>query len=140
MTTASALIDALATNLGAASTLGSANVSTDYNVMETSSACCAVIGWSDVTSVPITFGGEFATGWTCLIEGFVKDNNDPKLMMKNINKFFQTMKDSIESDTSMQGEIEAITEIRINRRPGEAYTVSGHTWLPITIEVDFLEL
>lgn len=113
------------------------NVSTDYYVLETSSACCAVIGWQDRDYLPATFGTPMAGGITniVLVEGFIRVTNNPSSNMAQNAGFADELMSSLTSDDTLQSSIDTIQRIHAFRRSNEAVSAGGETWLPMYLEV-----
>lgn len=134
--TASAITDAIITNLTATSVMGIKSACTNYKVVETS-VCTAVVGWQAHASFPIAMGGGKERQWTHVIELFIKDRStDPAGTMNKTIQLVDKVVASLESDDTLQGTVDTIMEIRGGRTPGEALSVGGNTWLPMTIEID----
>jgi len=138
---ASGMIDGIITNLCAASVLGASGASTDYYVLETTSACCAVVGWINDEFVPQTFGAPMEGGktHTILIQGYIRDNNDPVAIMKNNAGFIDLLMDSLISDSTLQDSINVVRRIFSTRNPDEMVSAGGLTWIPTNIEVTGFE-
>jgi hypothetical protein len=135
-TTASAIKDAAITNLSAASVIGGEQVSTNYSVMESTAACCAVVNVIGFVSNPMTFGNNRRGTATLLIEAKLKDTGDPVSLMNNTHSFMDKIIASLESDDTLQGTVEGIERIEATRDPNIAETIGGATWLPIDITVE----
>lgn len=136
--TASAIKDAFLTNLGAASVLGSQNVSTTYDVMETTSACCCIVSWQDYQNTAMTFGNQRNEIWAFLLEAKVKDLGDPHQLTLNTFTVIDKIISTLKTDDTLQGTAMGIGRVTANRVPGEAETVGGATWLPIDVIVEVL--
>jgi hypothetical protein len=136
---ASAIADGIITNLNAASVLGSGGASKNYEVMELTSGCCAVVGWTGGVSTPVTFGTPAQRGWTHTIEAYIKDTGDHPAVMKNNFALVDKLIATIESDLSLQGTVQIVSEVRARRTPGEAVSLGGMTWYPMVVELDSTE-
>ena len=76
---------------------------------------------------------------TILIQGYIRDNNDPVSIMKNNAGFADLLVDSLISDSTLQDSIETIRRIVAIRNPDEMASAGGLTWIPINIEVTGFE-
>ena len=136
--TASAIKDALITNLSAASVFGSANVSTTYEVLEMTSACCCVVSWQGYENRAMTFGNQRTEVWTFLLEAKVKDLGDPYQLTLNTFTVIDKLIATLKADDTLQGTAMGLGRVEANRTPGEAETVGGATWLPIDTLVEVM--
>ena len=136
---ASAMIDGILTNLNSSSVLGASGASTDYFVLETTSACCAVVGWQNIEYRPITFGTDGGTTHTILVEGFIRDNNDPAKLMRDSAGFADLVVNSLGSDDTLQGSIDIVQRVFARKNAGEVVSAGGLTWMPIYVEIDGFE-
>ncbi len=141
---ASAIQDALVTTLSAASVFGSGNVSTNFRVLESSSACACVVGWMGVENVPDTYGmgGEnhSKTLWTFSTRIYLKDvGSAVELMDDHVPAVIDKLVSAMRDDDTVQGTAEQVVAIRADRDPDIAFTVGGATWLMIDGEVDIEE-
>lgn len=133
---ASSVYEGIRDNLTAASVMGACTVSTNYSVLDTTSGCCAVVGWTEGISVPVTMGTDKQEGWTHIVEVFLRSGNDPISVMDNVIKLADKVMASLREDDTLQGNAEMLLEIRANRTPNETLIVDGQGWLPIRFEVD----
>jgi hypothetical protein len=135
MTTASALKDAFLTNLSAASVLGPGQVSTNYSVLESTSACCCVVAFRQYTGTAMAFGNPQNRLWQFSLELFLKDTGDPVTLMNQpfaiVDKVIATLK----SDDTLQGQANGIASVEANMEPGFTLDVGGATWIPIDMTV-----
>lgn len=138
MTTASALKDALITNLSAASVFGAGQVAITYDVMESTSGCCCIVNWQELQSESMTFGNNRREIWTFLLEAKVKDLGDPFQLTANTFAVIDKIVATFKTDDRLQGEAQGIGRLAANRVPGEAETIGGATWLPVDVLVEVL--
>lgn len=139
MTTASAIKDALITNLGAASVFGSNQVATHYHVMEQTSACCCVIRWAGYNNEAMTFGNNRTAQWDFVAEIKLKDTGDPYSLMNNSFGLIDTVISSLKSDDTLQGQCKAIGAVSATRaEPGTFDEAGGAMWLPIDVNIEVL--
>lgn len=138
MTTASALKDALITNLSAASVFGPGQVANTYDVMELTSGCCCIVNWQDYQNEAMTFGNNRREAWTFLLEAKVKDQGDPFQLTENTFTVIDRIIATLKTDDTLQGEAKGIGQVAANRVPGEAETIGGMTWLPVDVLVEIL--
>ena len=138
---ASAMIDGIITNLTSTSVLGASGASTDYFVLETTSACCAVVGWQTVNYIPDTFGDPMSGGKVTIveIEGFIREKNNPAEIMRDSAGFADLLTNTLISDDTLQNSIDTIRRVSARRNSGEVASAGGLTWLPIYIEVEGFE-
>jgi len=138
---ASAMLDGILDNLNSSSVLGASGASTDYYVLETTSACCAVVSWQSIDINPITFGEPMGDGTlhTMLIEGFVRDNNDPVQLMKDSAGLADLLTATLKSDNTLQGTIDSTMKITARKNLHELASAGGLTWSPIYIEIEGFE-
>jgi len=139
--TASGILDGIITNITATSVMGANSACTAYDVLESTSVCCGVVGWQAHLSAPITMGTNKERKWTHVIELFIKDQSeDPTGTMNKVTQLIDKVVSSLESDDTVQGTVDTVMEIRAGRSIGEALSVGGATWLPSIIEIDTLSL
>lgn len=138
---ASAMIDGIITNLTSTSVLGSGGADTNYFILETTSACCAVVGWQNINYMPERFGTPMTGGIThvVMVEGYMRDENNPTDLMQQSAGFADLLVNSLISDDTLQGSIATINRISARRNPYEAVSSGGLTWLPIYVEVEGYE-
>jgi len=135
-TSSSAVRVAGITNLSAASCIGPNQVSNNYAVMESTSACCAIVNTVGFVSNAMTFGNQREGTATLLIEAKVKDTGDAESAMSNVDALVDKIFASLESDDTLQGIVKSINRIEATRDPRIAEIVGGMTWLPIDITVE----
>ncbi len=136
---ASAIIDGIITSLGAASVFGSNNVSKNYKVLESSSACCCVVNWTGYNHVVTQFGGGGNRTWTFSLEVYSKDTGNASATIDKTILCIDKVAKAFEHDQTIQGTCEKINRITGSRRPGEAMIVGGFTWLPMPMSIEVLE-
>lgn len=138
---ASAIADALETMLSAASVFGDGNVTIgDYKVLETTSACCAVIEWSAYDSEATAFGGgNRERAWIHQVAAFVKDRGNPVALAAGVLSTVDMVIDCLDADDSLQGTVESVDGVRASRDLREALTVGGMAWLPVFIDIETTE-
>ena len=138
---ASGMIDGVITNLEAASVIGASYVTTDYAILEKTSGCCAVVGWEEIEYDPIGFGDSTLKGIvnTILVEGYIRQTNNPAENMKQNSGFADKIVLSISSDDTLQGSVDMVRHIRAYRRPDELVVAGGVTWIPIYVQIDGFE-
>ena len=134
------VVNALVTNLSAASVLGSAAVGKDYSILERSQGPCAVVfGMSEMISLPLSFGGERERRWTYLVQMFIKDTGSASAVMDVHHTHTPLIVRSLETDQTLQGTVQRVDQIRASRTPGEALQVGAVTVFPIDVEVDVID-
>ena len=136
---ASNVIQGLIDSLSAASALGACNISSDYQVMERASGCCAIVSWMGLNATETAFGGQEDYDWTFLVEGFVKDTGNINRTMTNTILFIDVVASALSNDRTIQGTVDKINAIRASRVPGVALQSQSITYLPINIEIDVTE-
>ena len=135
------VVNALVTNLSAASAVGSGRVGKDYSIIETSQYPVSVVGWLHTRSLPATFGGGGRDKyWTFVVETFIKDTGSSSAIMDYFLTMSNSIMDSIENDPTLQGTVDQINEIRASRELGEAFLTGGATLYPFVVELDVYEL
>lgn len=135
-TTASAIRDGVTTNLTAASVIGSGQVSTNYSVMESTSACCAVVNVINFVSEAMTFGNTRRGTVTILAELKLKDTGDHVTLMNNVPGLIDKVVGSLESDDTLQGTVDAIDRIEANWDPRIGEEIGGIVWIPVDLTVE----
>lgn len=133
---ASAIARGLINNLSAASVIGGCAVSTNYEVLETSSGCCAVVTWTDIISVPISFGMDTAEDYAHYLEIYIRDEGNSTTTMNNVYALADKVVNSIISDQTIQGTVSMVSRIQGARRPHEAIEIGGQFWIPFYITVE----
>lgn len=132
-------INAIVTNLSAASCLGANSVGKDYSVLETSNMS-AVVGVIAVRSVPATFQGqEIDFGVTYAIEGFVKDTGSASALMDGVPDAMHKIISSLNTDLELQGTVKQITDIRADRSAESIVNIGTAIYLTFRVEVDVLD-
>jgi hypothetical protein len=140
---ASAIADAIVTNLSAASVFGAGGVSkSSYRVLESMSGSCAVVSFADMMARPVTFGSprKFDSDWTLEVTIFIKDTGDPSALLNKVFTATDGTLASLRSDDTLQGTSDGIVQISGGFEPGRAVETGGFTWLPVTFRVVVREL
>lgn len=139
---ASAICDALATMLSAASAFGSGNADSHYGILESSSGSAVVIQWASLTSRVDQFGrASHERMWTIALDMFNKDTGDP-IAVGNRNKAcIDTLVTCLEGDDTIQGTGEWTGIIRANRPlpPEGIFEAGGANWFRIDTQIDVVE-
>jgi hypothetical protein len=133
MASASAIRDGCITNLLAASVIGPGQVSPNYAVMESTSACCGVVNVTGFVSEAMTFGNNREGTATILAELKLKDTGDPVSLIANVPGFIDKVIASLESDDTLQGTVKAIDRIEASWDPHVVETLGSVSWLPVDV-------
>ena len=133
------IVNAIVTNLSAASVLGSGRAAKDYSVIETTQEPTAVIGFRSMAGQRDTFGGLDSAAWVYRAEVFFKDKGSSSALMDAIVTTSGKVYDSLRSDDTLQGTVEQIFAIRAERTPGEAFQTGTVTLYKVDFEIDVLE-
>ena len=133
------IVNAIVTNLSAASVLGSGRASKDYSVIETTQEPTAIVGFRAMAGQRDTFGGLDSAGWVYLAEVIFKDKGSASSLMDSIITMSGKIYDSLRSDDTLQGTVEEIIAIRAERTPGEAFQTGTAALYKVDFEIDVLE-
>ncbi len=131
----SAILDGLLANLKAASVFGENQVSTDYAVMESTAACCAVVSFTGFSASANTFGNEWAGAYSFAVDVKLKDTGDPTLLPRKILEVLDMVMASLQSDDTLQGTATGLDRVEVNRTPGDVEIAGGATWIPVDMQL-----
>lgn len=137
-TTASAIKDGFVTTLSAASVLGSEQVSTNYAVMESTSACCCVVSFTGYENTAMTFGNDREEAWMFYLQGYLKDTGNPITLKNNVFAFTDKIIRALKDDDTVQGTAKGLGRVLISHDPEVAFVAGGATWLPVEFSVEVL--
>jgi len=131
------MVSGILTILNSASVLGASQADENYDIMEFTSACCAVVTWTDIEDVPNSFGDPMGSGQETgvLIETFIRDVNDPTKAMRDNPDLIDKVINALKSDSTLQGSVDVLRAISATRTPQEVVSIFGHTWIPTRIKV-----
>lgn len=135
LSTASAINQAFLTNLSAASVFGEGQVSNDYGVMESTSACCCVVNPIGYLWEAMTFGNNRKNTWQWLLEVKVKDQGDPGQLNRNAIAITDKVLLTLQSDDSLQDTVMGIGAVEMSQDLRELEEIQGHAWRPVNITV-----
>lgn len=133
--TASAINQAFLDNLSAASVFGSGQVSNDYGVMESTSACCCIVNPVGYTWEAMTFGNNRRNTWQWLLEVKVKDQSDPGQLNRNAIAITDKVLGTLQSDDDLQETIKGIGAVEMSQDLKILEEVSGFVWRNIDVTV-----
>ncbi|MFA6016436.1 MAG: hypothetical protein WC742_15365 [Gallionellaceae bacterium] len=140
---ASAIADGIITNLSAASVFGTGRVSkTSYQILESSACQAAMVHWTRLRSTPSAFGNprDRERTWNFNIECFLRDTGDPIQLKTRIWSLTDTVIASLESDDTLQGTCDSLSEIAGTHDPKSGLDVGGARWLTMDFNVEVTEL
>jgi hypothetical protein len=137
MASASAIADGILANIGAASVLGSVNVSKNsYQVLESAACAAAVVSWLDFQSQPAQYGGFDARDiWRFSADIYIRDTGNPIHLLNYTFTLPQLVLDSLKSDPTLQGTVILINSIAGQNSPGDVYTKGSHTWIKVPLVI-----
>ena len=135
LSTASAINQAFLDNLSAASVFGEGQVSNDYGVMESTSACCCVVNPIGYLWEAMTFGNNRKNTWQWLLEVKVKDQGDPGQLNRNAIAITDKVLLTLQSDDSLQDTIQGIGAVEMSQNLRELETVGSFSWRAIDVTV-----
>jgi hypothetical protein len=133
--TASAINEAWLTNLSAASVFGEGQVSNDYGVMESTSACCCIVNPVGYVWEAMTFGNNRRNAWQWLLEVKVKDQGDSGQLNRNAIAITDKVLATLQSDDELQGTVREIGAVEMSRDPKVLEEIQGHVWQAVDITV-----
>lgn len=133
--TASAINQAFLDNLSSASVFGSGQVSNDYGVMESTSACCCIVNPVGYTWEVQTFGNNRKIEWQWLLEVKVKDQGDPGQLNRSAIAITDKVLATLQSDDSLQDTIAGIGAVEMSQTLRELETVGSFSWRAIDVTV-----
>lgn len=136
MSTASAIKDGFVTGLSAASVIGPEQVSTNYAVLESTSACCCVVSLTEYENEAMTFGNNREEVWTFFLQGYLKDTGNPITLKNNVFAFTDKIIAYLKSDDTIQGTANGLGRVTAIHDPEVALIVGGQTWLPVEFSVE----
>lgn len=136
LSTASAINDAFLTTLSAGSVLGNGQVSNDYGVMESTSACCCVVSWTNYRNEAMTFGNNRKPTWQFLLELKIKDQSDPAALNRNAIAAISNIITALQNDDTLQGTARGIGAVEATKDNTVVEEVNGMAWRPINITVE----
>lgn len=128
---ASDISDSLVTNLGAASVFGSTQVATHFQILESTSACCAVVGFVGLVDSPYTFGNGRKTEYTHFIKLYVKDTSgNARTIQADLQGMVDKAACSLRVDRILQGaaSIREVNEFSFTHDVETAFEAGGATW------------
>lgn len=127
------VMNGIKTNLSAASCLGN-NVGFDFGIIDVADQWCAIIEWTDMDEAPAAYGGVKAIEAAFLINGYVRVPSDVTDALPKTACFLDLVRNSLNSDETLQGTVEMMSLTRAKRQTGLTVTVdNGQNWLPIEI-------
>lgn len=128
---ASDISDSLVTNLGAASVFGSNQVATHFQILEQTSACCAVVGFVGLVDSPDRFGNARETVYTHFIKLYVKDTSgNAQTIQTQLQGMVDKAACSLRVDRTLQGDadIREVNEFSFTHDVETAFEAGGATW------------
>jgi len=139
---ACAISQGLINNLSATSVIGSCQVGTNWSVLETTSACCAVVTFIGLESVPWALNNQHERTYRHRIFLYVKDRGGNGLLLEpDSQALFDTAVCSIETDRTMQGDIDIREVVGISgtRDPENSLEIGGANWFETQIVTSITE-
>lgn len=136
MTTASAIIDAFVTNLSAASVFGSEQVSTDYDVMVSTSACCCVVSITSYENTAMTFGNNRHDTYNAFLQAYIKDTGDHPTLKRNVFVVMDKMIATLKTDDELQGTAKGLGRVQIEHDPELMYSNGGPVFALVEMLVE----
>ena len=133
MSTAQEIADAIVANLSAASALGD-RISKTYDIIGRRDQWAAIVELRGCEKFPHQFG-QFATSWTFDVVAYVMDTGNPLDVMNRILEVTDKAVQSLESDPTLQGTVDRLSSVTVDREPGEAFEVRGRLWVPVRISI-----
>ena len=136
----SAIVDALLDMLSASTVFGTGGVTRGlYNVLETASACCAIVQTPRVSSAHENFGTWTRT-WTIPVDTFYAEEADASLTFDRLLTGQNAVLTCLEADESLLGTVDKIVEIEVSDTGGVAMEVGGRVWLPCPLRIVATEM
>lgn len=139
LSTASAINQAFLDNLSAGSVFGEGQVSNDYGVMESTSACCCVVNPIGYLWEAMTFGNNRKNTWQWLLEVKVKDQGDPGQLNRSAIAITDKVLLTLQSDDSLQGTVMEIGAVEMSQDLRELQEIGGHAWRALDVTVTVLD-
>lgn len=136
MTTASAIKDALITNLSAASVFGPEQVSTDYGVMESTSACCCVVSITSYENNAMTFGNNRHEMYNAFLQAYIKDTGNHPQLKRDVFTVMDKMIATLKTDDELQGTAKGLGRVQIEHDPELMYSNGGPVFALVEMLVE----
>jgi hypothetical protein len=129
MSTASAVMDALETMVGATSFMGATNVGRDYNVLESVSGSAAVIEPFGLEQYETDFDHDHQSDWGISIRFFSKDTGDPAGIGARTACMMDLVAGTIRANPELQGTVNRSRLTLERDLPPDGFVVAGGaTW------------
>jgi len=138
---ASAIADGLVTMFSAASLFGASMVSKDsFQILESSSGSCLMVGWTGLTDTAMNFGNGKERHWTFNLHCYIRDTGNAVGVMDKVWTATDLIIACLDSDDTIQGTAQGIDSISGHNDPEHAYQLpSGALWKDFNFQVSIME-